>query len=306
MYSYRIVGLSVRSDIEMPGLQTAAALERSVDVTMSQGDVAESLAGATSSGPTWSTTANDFLLHVPGVARFHLTRGAAIVYQPYPDSEAGDVAAFLTGAALGILLQQRGLVVLHASAVRVRDRAILFLGASGAGKSTLAAALAQRGYPLLADDICVVSVGAGGEPMAYPDGRAPALWRHAIERLGLEDQQRQPVRRRLLKFRLEPHPTESGPLACGALYVLREARPPVTPGIERPNVVDAAMLVRQFAYRPRLVPLMDQAGPYFQVAAAIANNGGVFTLAREFDFDAIPGMLDELERRWTPSDEVAA
>ena len=72
--------------------------------------------------------------------------------------------------------------MLHASAVRVNGRAVLFCGSSGAGKSTLAAALAQRGYPLVTDDVCTLSIGEAGAPVVYPDGRQLKFWAQAIRR----------------------------------------------------------------------------------------------------------------------------
>src|ERR1700753_1582200 len=113
--------------------------------------VPQGRAGAVASGPTWAMRSDQFLLRVPGIARFLLTAGRSIAYELDPAAEPGDVAVFLVGAALRIVLQPRGLVVLHASGVELNGRAALFLGASGAGKSTLAAALAKRGYPLVTD-----------------------------------------------------------------------------------------------------------------------------------------------------------
>ena len=46
---------------------------------------------------------------------------------------------------------------------------------------------------------------------------------------------------RLEKFFVEPAAAFGEPLPLGAVYALREARPPHQPGIERPNVVDAAL-----------------------------------------------------------------
>lgn len=57
----------------------------------------------------------------------------------------------------------QGRLVLHASAVAVEGRAVLFLGASGRGKSTLSAAIARSGAELIGDDAIVFDTG-GGHP----------------------------------------------------------------------------------------------------------------------------------------------
>ncbi len=58
----------------------------------------------------------------------------------------------LGGAVLSAMLNLRGRVVLHASAVEVGDRAIVFVGGSGSGKTTVAALLCAAGARLVADD----------------------------------------------------------------------------------------------------------------------------------------------------------
>lgn len=307
MHRYRIAGLAVSSDAEMPGLYADAPGAGAPDVVIENADVPLTLEGASAAGPTWAMAPGCFLLRVPGVARFLLSRGCAIAYQAEPAAEPGDVAAFLLGTAFGILLHQRGLVVLHASGVDVGGRAALFLGASGAGKSTLAAALAQRGHRLVTDDFCVISLDAAGHPTVNPDGRLPKLWAQTIKQLDLADWQGRPVRRRLAKFYMEKMASAAGtaPLPAGPVYALREARGPLKPGIERPNVVDAALLLRQNAYRPRLIGPMEQRELYLRVAAAIGNCGGVFHLTRPLEFAALPATLDALERHWGGADARA-
>ena len=54
---------------------------------------------------------------------------------------------------MGILLHQRGRMVLHASAVNINDGAVAFMGHNGAGKSTTTFSFMASGYPLVADDI---------------------------------------------------------------------------------------------------------------------------------------------------------
>jgi hypothetical protein len=309
VHRYRIAGLTVSSDVEMPGAYSEASDPGPADIQIAAEPVPRVLEGAMAVGPTWAMGPDQFLLRIPGIARFLLTGGRAIAYELEPAAGPGDVAAFLIGTAFGVLLHQRGLVVLHASGVELNGRAALFLGASGAGKSTLAAALAQRGYPLVTDDFCVVSPDPDGRPIVHPDGRLPKLWAQAIKHLDLGERQGRPVRGRLAKFYMErmAAPTNVRPLPIGPVYALREARGPLGPGIERPNVVDAALLLRQNAYRPRLIGQMDQGPLYFRMAAAIANCGGVFRLTRPMDFAAMPATIDQLERHWEgPEDRVGA
>ena len=103
---------------------------------------------------------------------------------------------------------------------------------------------------------------------------------------------------RLQKFYVEPDLSHTEPLPLGAIYVLREARPPHAFGIERPNVVDAALLLRRSAYRPLLVRRMDQNADYFRAAAAVANDGAIFRLTRPLVFNAMPEVIAALERHW--------
>src|SRR6185437_3943228 len=131
---------------------TPLAADRSrTDVTICRGLVPQALENSTALGPTWQIAGNRFLLTIPDIARFLLTDGREIAFEPEPGAYDADIPIFLLGTVFGILLHQREEIVLHASAVRVNGRAILFCGASGAGKSTLAAVLAQRGLPLITD-----------------------------------------------------------------------------------------------------------------------------------------------------------
>jgi hypothetical protein len=307
VYRYRIAGLTVSSDVDIPGLHAGGSDQAPADVAIAEGLVPDQLADAAASGPNWAMGDGVFLLRVPGIARFRLTGGRSIAYAVEPDAAPGDVAAFLTGTVFGILLHQRGLVVLHASGVSVGGQAALFMGPSGAGKSTLATALAQRGYPLVTDDFCVVGADGAGRPLVHPDGRLPKLWAHSIRHLDLAARQGAAVRGRLSKFYVEPPRAAASPepLPCGPVYALREARGPIKPGIARPNVVDAALLLRNNAYRARLIRQMGQGELYFRLAAAIGNAGGVFQLTRELDFAAMPAVIDGLERHWAEIDRAA-
>lgn len=67
-----------------------------------------------------------------------------------------NMEAFLLGPVLGCVLRMRGHTALHASVVAVDGQCIALLGTKGAGKSTTAAAFAQLGLTVLADDMAVL------------------------------------------------------------------------------------------------------------------------------------------------------
>ena len=298
VHFYHIAGLSVGSEIMLQGLHAAAAGGDTPDVTIRRRPVPAAIENATALGPTWQIAGQQFLLRIPGVARFLLTAGKEIAFEAEPGADTGDIPIFILGTAFGILMHQREQIVLHASAVRVNGKAILFCGPSGAGKSTLAAALAQRGYRLITDDFCAVTVTDAGTPVVHPDGRQLKLWAQAIEKLDLKQSRGERVRSRLEKFYVDPGEAHLEALPLGAVYELREARPPLVPGIERPNVADAAALLRRHAYRPGLVARLNQKVLYFHAAATIANNAGIFHLTRKLDFAAMPEVVSLLERHW--------
>ena len=63
------------------------------------------------------------------------------------------VETYLLGAVFSLWLESRGMAVLHASAVVLKEGAVGFLSASGGGKSCLSASLLRLGRPLLTDGI---------------------------------------------------------------------------------------------------------------------------------------------------------
>jgi len=64
-----------------------------------------------------------------------------------------DTATYLLGPVMGFVMLLRGIVCLHASAVAIGNEAIALVGPAGSGKSTTAAAFANRGYGILAEDV---------------------------------------------------------------------------------------------------------------------------------------------------------
>lgn len=297
MHCYRVSGLQVCSEIRLPGLITLADLAVP-DVTIRPIDVPEALENVVAAGPNWQRSAGQFLLELPAIGRFLLEGGHSIGFARAPDIGDQDIAIFLAGTVFGILLHQRNHIVLHASAIAVNGKAVLFCGASGAGKSTIAAALGSRGYTLVTDDQAAITLDDAGTPIVHPDGRFLKLWAGSIDALALDGRKGEAMRGRMEKFYVEPVGSNTAAMPVGAVYMLFEDRPPRVAGIARPNVVDGARLLLANAYRPILIRRMGQQQKYFQVGAAIARAAGIFTLARPLRFTAMDDTVAMLEAHW--------
>ncbi len=98
-----------------------------------------------------------------GDARLH-----DVVAQLAPGADEGVLSVLGNGALLAVHLMLRGDLVLHASAVRVGDTALAFVGASGMGKSTIATLLCAEGHQLVSDDVVRVQMaGRGARPVVF-------------------------------------------------------------------------------------------------------------------------------------------
>lgn len=155
---------------------------------------------------------------------FVIDRSGSHVWATWPDTlTLEDTTTYLLGPALGFVLRQRGVVCLHASAIAIDDRAIALLGPAGAGKSTTAAAFAERGYPVLSDDIVALTDDNDGFLVrpGYPRLR---LWPESVEALhGSPDALPRLTPtwdKRYLDLTRSGYRFQSQPLPLAAVYVL--------------------------------------------------------------------------------------
>jgi hypothetical protein len=297
MRHYNISGLIVASDLDLP---IAAVPECKVpDVFIRRAAVPTKLPDAKETGPTWQVAEGRILLLIPGVARFLMTEGDELAFEPEAGRSDEDLKIFLLGSAFGALLHQRGGFVLHASAVAVNGEAVLFCGASGSGKSSLVAALSAAGYPVLADDVGLIQTASSGRPMVAPDGRRLKLWADAMSSLSISSKFDAAVRPGILKFWVDPQTTASPEaLPLRAVYFLRAEAPPHRSGIEPLSSLVVLALLRQNAYRPRLVKLLGQEADWLERSLSVIHASDAFHLTRRWSFDALPGCIEALQRHW--------
>lgn len=177
---YEAFGLGISSEIPIPEFVEGCG---TVSVTVRLGAVDwEQPPGATAL--SWSRAHNsEVCLYWQGVGKFLVCGGTEIIIDPDPGASQDRLRLFLVGAAFGVLLHQRGLLVLHASAVSIAGTAVVFLGIKGAGKSTIAALLHSRAHRLIADDVLAVKL-PDGIPVVHPSFPQIKLWPESLHVLG--------------------------------------------------------------------------------------------------------------------------
>ena len=298
VWRYTICGLRVDSELELSGAAQHHDGAAEAEVVIKRGAPGRPWAEPTRRGPNWEICPDGVTLEVPGVVRLWMKAGREIHVEPAAGRSDEEVAIFITGTALGVLLQQRGAYVLHAGAVEVDGRAMLFCAASGEGKSSLVAALAAAGYGLLSDDLgCVV--GGEGVARVVPDGRRLKLWADTIARLGLAGRQGSAVRPGIEKYWVDPpQPPGGHALELGGLYFLRQADPPYTSGLERATLLETVERLRSNAYRPKLVREFGHEQVWLERSMQLASRTPAWHLTRHWRLDGVAETVAQLGAHW--------
>jgi hypothetical protein len=158
MGNYSAYGLTIQSDLPLPEVFPGdGPVDISIRLVPSLwGVLREKIRTGEQSG--WQKIdRSEAELYVEGTGFFLLKDGREITIAPAPTARETALRLFLTGIVMAGILYQRGLLVLHASTVQMKQTALAFMGGSGWGKSSLAAALFLKGYGLVADDITVLA-----------------------------------------------------------------------------------------------------------------------------------------------------
>ena len=187
-FIYSVYGFTVCSDIELPELRVEEPVA-TADVEVRRATL-EEIPGSDIDPDVQriEASADRCRITYESMGTFLIESGERILYDPITEGKEREkiFRRLLENQAMTVLLLQRGLLVLHASAVSVDDEAVVFLGAQTAGKSTTTAALHQNGRPMIADD--VVAIRFDGEtPTVVPGVPQIRLDVEAFAELGIQN-----------------------------------------------------------------------------------------------------------------------
>ncbi|NCJ08141.1 hypothetical protein GS597_16830 [Synechococcales cyanobacterium C] len=184
MYTYSAYDLQVHSEIELPELIVSS--EVAPDVTIKVRNLKYSPLENISLPHAFQFTSDGLYIFWEGVGTFLVSQGHSITIEPSPETDEDRLRLFILGAAIGVILHQRGYLVLHGSAVDINGKAVIFLGDKGWGKSTLAAALNRQGYELIGDDVIALDLSKDHQPWVIPAFPQLKLWPDAVKSLGTD------------------------------------------------------------------------------------------------------------------------
>lgn len=244
---------------------------------------------------------NAFHLQIPGIASYQVTT-SRIAITPEHGADDRSIRAFLFGSAIGALLQMRGLMVLHGSAIAMPDgKAAVFCGHSTAGKSTLAAALATRGHPALADDITAVRFDTDGVAWCLPGLARTKLWRDALETLGLAGRADATTR---VMPEIDKHSlhlaTSAEPARLRRFYELQTNEGGgVT--FSPASGMDKLNLLLTHTYRPAYLQAMGRQPTLLRNAAALAPRLLANRIMRPLGQQTLDTIVSWLDQQWASS-----
>lgn len=253
-----------------------------------------------------------YLFRFHGLADFWLlTDGSSIECNIPFDVPAHTIEHLLLDQVLPRILSHHGRTVLHASAVKHGENAVVFLGDAGWGKSTLTASFCRMGLPLITDDCLLLDeedeqvMGIG----SYPGLR---LWPDSLRSLDRHEDAHDPVSHYSSKRRLGLGEGDiqfyDQPLPVGHIYVLSDpehADPNGPVSIQPMTAREGVVSLLEYSFRLDITD-RERNAREFETLSHLAERLPMFRLTYPRRYDMLPlvrrtilAHVDQLASRTT-------
>jgi hypothetical protein len=173
---------------------------------------------------------------------------------------------------MGFVMLLRGIVCLHASAIAIGKEAIALVGPAGSGKSTTAAAFAERGYSVLAEDVVTLD-DRGDRFLVRPGYPCIRLWPPAVKALYGSETHLPKLTPNWDKCYLDLSARFQGePLPLAAIYQLGERHhDSAAPFIETLDRSEALMALVANTYATKLMDKLMRAREFELLTRVVGN-----------------------------------
>ncbi|MGJ7911425.1 aldolase [Neobacillus sp. LXY-1] len=292
---YKGFGLNLLSEIVLPEMTLLKHTVNEADIEIKKRDLSQRWYEIDSGTvKKFVVQGNEIMFEVPDTAIFSIQNGKEIIVSPIKGTEEDKIRLYILGTCMGAVLLQRKILPLHGSAIAIEGKAYAIVGHSGAGKSTLAAALMNKGYQLLSDDVIPISFDQNNVPYVTPSYPQQKLWQESLNQFGIESANLQPLFDRETKFAVPVHERfleEKIPLEAIFELVINEQEKPHLKKIEG---LEQLHTLNIHTYRNFLVTRLGMTEWHFKESAKILNHINMFQLQRpigEFTASELMSLL---------------
>lgn len=302
MYRYNAFSLNFSSEIELPECNPATS--ESDDFTIRRANLALPDLETTNifrrgiAAQTYVTADGSLWLHWPQVATYRATSGKLLEVEVFT-TDPDIISLFTVSEALGLILFQRGNLLLHASAVKAGNEGWIFLGTPGAGKSTTCAAFVKAGCQLLSDDLTAITFDESGNAFINPAYPQLKIWERTVKGLGYNTNELNPVSEGVNKFSLTPRENFPGAaVPLRRIYFIHRpeeilSNATVPPSRFPSEVIKHFPMPNQFLDQSTLIR-------YFRQSLLCLNTATAYDITRPEDFEKleawVQAILAEMDR----------
>jgi energy-coupling factor transporter ATP-binding protein EcfA2 len=154
---------------------------------------------------------------------FRVRNGKEIIINPETNIDTVFLRYLILYQGFGTLLMQRGNLVLHASSINIKDKAVAFLGWCGEGKSTIAAAMNKMNYSTITDDVLAIGFDKQNRPYAFPSFPRVKLCEDVSKYITTEMDVALPIIPEIEKYSYNVYKTFSvKPIPLETIYILKQ------------------------------------------------------------------------------------
>lgn len=258
--------------------------------------------------PYFDIQPNRQYFHWKAVGTFCIEDPDTVLVEPQEGVSDHLLSQAFLGLVMSLVLERRGILCLHASAVSVHNRAALFLGDKGAGKSTTCGALLARGHTPITDDLVAIdgTLQDNPAPIVWPGFSSMKLWPDSVEALALgEDEGDRLIHPSVTKVQKRmPSAMAAEPVPMGALFVLRRSDEVAEVEVIKRPAHEALQMVLRYTFMARYGETRlgkEHLVQHLKRCGAVVANVPVFDLMVPADLGQLPSLAKTVERVFDPS-----
>jgi HPr Serine kinase C-terminal domain len=294
-YCYKIFGLRVMCDIELPELMVDSS-RQVPEVIIYKANLQEDWINVAKNNQIFFIDKNLIMFKVPDLAIFCIQDGNSINYSPLSKGKLDQIRLYILGTCMGALLNQRKILSLHGSALAINGKAYAIVGESGSGKSTLASALINRGYSILTDDVIALKNDKDDNPLVMPAYPQQKLWENSLKEFKMDSVNLTPLFERDTKFAVPVREHFlNKPLPLAGVFELVKGKGEAV-NIVPINYLERLPVLFQHTYRNLFVKRLGIMEWHLQYTASFAKDIQMYRLTRptsRFTANELAALIEE-------------